>query len=150
MKPYRSIDFNDERKWKSKHPLDDIYQVGIQKSMGYVRYSSEINLEKLHLSNSKLIFFKKGAVNTLWVGDIAMMQLILDSNKETLINNAWSIQASEVFDRICKHDVRHHENNILYHLITDLFNSWCLWCETPVWSEQSTEPSSKKPHDSGI
>jgi hypothetical protein len=65
-KPYRSIYFNDERKWKSNHRDDDILQVGIKKAIGYIcdlpdRYPGrEIKLlEKESSEKGKFVLIRK-------------------------------------------------------------------------------------------
>jgi hypothetical protein len=136
-KAYRSIDFNDERKWKRNHPLDDVLQVGIKKSIGYICDSPEKELKilkKSFLKKDKFVFLEVAPsldkrVPVLWVGDKVMMQNILDNQKDILMENDWPTKAKQVFQKIITDDVVHEENKILYHLIADLFNSWCLHCE---------------------
>lgn len=141
-RPYRSIDFNDERKWKRYHYFDDIFQVGIQKAIGYVSIdsickdysvSSIDSLKELLIRNNKLVYLKNKndeyGHGTFWVGDREMIQSIIDNQRDILNTHGWNDDAGQVFYRICQHSVEHEENRELYHLITDLFNSWCLWCD---------------------
>lgn len=148
-KIYRSIDFNDERKWKSKHRFDDVFQVGFQKAVGYLCWipGKEDNELKEYIFNllnmglfepNKLVLVTNSSSDShknfpiLYVGDVAMMQPILDKNKKILIASNWSTDAKEVFYKIAYHDVLHNENDKLYHVICELFNSWCLWCEPSI------------------
>lgn len=133
-KPYRSVLFNDERKWKSTELRDDVYQVGIQKAMGYICLEEGESTEELDKRFSvKMTCFKPAGngygAPTYWVGDAPMIQAILDKNKELLDKNEWSCNAAYVFNRLSLYQVNHEYNKELYHMITDLFNSWCLWCE---------------------
>lgn len=140
-KPYRSTNFNDERKWKSNHPFDDVLQVGKLKAVGYVR-GEPFDIETLKnnfIKSGKLVKLISG---TLWVGDHDMisLQINIDKNVKILTNANWIISAEEVFNNICKNneDSQHNNNSDLYHLITELFNSWCLWCEYPIYNKNST------------
>lgn len=129
---YRSIDFNDERKWKHKNPYDDVVQVGKQKSIGYVVLDHEDELNQFSISKDKftnLKFREEAKFYIYHVGDKQMMQGILEQNKDLLIASGWECDAEFVFNKICTTDIAHDENENLYHLICDLFNSWCLWCE---------------------
>lgn len=148
-KPYRSPEFNDERKWKAKNLLDDVVQVGKQKAIGYVCISDTILLEDLEtMFPTKLTYYKADRlVPVFYVGDMGMMQKIIDHNKDLLIKNNWSLNAVKVFDRVCREDVAHEENPDMYHFIADLFNSWCLWCEKPIWVAKKNQPLSEHPYD---
>lgn len=151
-KPYRSKEFNDERKWKAKSLLDDVTQVGKQKAMGYVLVETDkqLNLFKKKFGK-QLTYYKSWGRNystpTFWVGDKKMIQDIINNNKDLLIKNDWSLDASEVFNRICIYDVDHEYSPELYHFITDLFNSWCLWCEKPIMVSGKSQPDSASPFD---
>lgn len=158
-KPYRSIRFNDERKWKRKHPLDDILQVGSQKAMGYVCETTDdedhfrenlIKVKKSLSETGKLVYYKrrtKGWLPILYVGDKDMMQSILDRHKDILIEAGWDTDAELVFAKIYGEHIDHHKNKRLYHLIAKLFNSWCLFCESPIKNPSGGPLLSSHPYD---
>jgi hypothetical protein len=154
--PYRSIDFNDERKWRRKHPLDDVLQVGVQKAIGYIVNAkcTDTPTYPVDLEALKERLAKKGRLvdimppneslpaEALWVGDAEMMQPILDKNSKILVDAKWPTTAKAFFNKICRTDVDHDPipwlpnriaNKKLYHVICDLFNSWCLFCERCIW-----------------
>lgn len=72
-------------------------------------------------------------MTVFWAGDPVMMQPIIDRQKDILIKAGWATNAEEVFNKLVETDVGHDENKALYHTIADLFNSWCLWCEQPIF-----------------
>jgi hypothetical protein len=159
-KPYRSIDFNDERKWKSNYKFDDILQVGIQKAIGYTAFTeSEMDdlkdLENQFINNGKIthsILNPKGFaynINVLWVGDLKMIQSILDPHKDYLRKKRYPVRAKNFFLKICEHHVDHDKDEKLYHIITDLYNSWCLWCEKLTCNKSGKVPQflSTHPYD---
>lgn len=154
-RPYRSVEFNDERKWKSKQDHDDVLQVGIQKAVGYTIFDTndKESLMSLHESmarQGKFVFIKEEKdydFNVLWTGDKTMMQPILDKKKELLTQAECPHDAENFFKMICHDHVDHDENEELYHLICDLFNSWCLWCESPVRGPDRGVLLSKYPYD---
>jgi hypothetical protein len=161
-KPYRSIEFNDERKWKATHALDDLLQVGNQKALGYICswkgetfkenvYGQDIKALKRSLAKSgKLVSLRKkhdGKCLVLWAGDKKMIQKILNRHKSLLKKSRWTADAKEFFKRISRTDVAHDQNEELYHLVAKLFNSWCLWCEKPIWVKGRKEPLSENPYD---
>ena len=135
-KAYRSIDFNDERKWKKNNLLDDVIQVGIKKAIGYVcnqPIEEHRKLKKQFTKENKLVFldlFENFSI--LWVGDPQMMQNIIDKNKNLLLENGWKTDAKSFFKKIVKTHIAHDENEKLYHVICEFFNSWCLHCEKPT------------------
>ncbi len=158
-KPYRSRDFNDERKWKSYHLIDDVKQVGLQKAVGYIIKSLTFSftentikedfvlLEKEFKEQGKLtkIIRDKIPLEILWVGDPAMMKTILDNNEEIIVKSGWSVNPKEFFSKLCKTDIDHNKNRPMYHIIAELFNSWCLWCEKPIWFDGNA--LSENPYD---
>jgi hypothetical protein len=160
-RPYRSKDFNDERKWKSNHPHDDVLQVGIQKAIGYVCWLSGHQTNDLKelvfdmFDSGKLVMFRgSNSIShmnfpILYVGDERMIQSIADRQKDVLVKAGWPTEAGLIFEKICSVGVKHDENEELYHLIADLFNSWCLWCDIPLWpeGEKIHEPFSRNPYD---
>ena len=154
VKSYRSIYFNDERKWKSNNLLDDITQVGIKKAMGHICVTQDMSLKKLKkdFSNKLNYYLDDEIVPTFHVGDEKMIQTLINKNINILIKNNWKLSAKEVFYKVCVNDISHDDNKELYHFITDLFNSWCLFCEEPVWvfrkdSKTRKIPMSKFPFD---
>lgn len=153
-RPYRSDDFNDERKWKMKRSLDDVAQVGKLKAVGYVGEAPNRDLKRLKKSfvaKNKLAYFRPVggdmACDTLWVADMVMMFPILEANKNVLLKAGWPTDAEEVFLKLIYTDVDHRKSKKLYHMICDLFNSWCLHCEKPVWVPGRKEPMSENPYD---
>jgi len=158
-KPYRSIDFNDERKWKTTHLLDDVLQVGKQKAIGYVvdytKYSTkEFDMQTIAnqlSSQGKLIrIVDLNEMKLLWVGDKQMIKSILNKNASLTSNNGWPLDAEQFFNRIAVEDIDHTDNPEMYHVVCDLFNSWCLWCEKPIWKkfvDGSTRAISANPYD---
>ena len=159
-KIYRNISFNDERKWKRKHPLDDILQVGIKKAMGYVVNAQckdtptyPLDLEPIRDGLIKRGLFAKivweqqlingekwYVAERLWVGDEKMIQAILNKHKSVLEAAKWPTKAEDVFNKVCENRCEHSDNKEMYHLICKLFNSWCLFCEK---SYATNEPLSK-------
>lgn len=137
-KHYRSIYFNDERKWKLTCKFDDVYQVGNVKAIGY----SSKDLLNNNDFNGKLIMIKG---DHLYVGDKHMIQSIADLNKEVLIKSGWTLDAEGIFNNVCNINIDHGSNIDLYHVIADLFNSWCLWCEAPRFKDGIAY--SKNPYD---
>lgn len=148
MKPYRSKDPNDERKWKKVYALDDVDEVGNQKAIGYVcaRVKGERDpldgawsiaylrvMGKLFKEKGKLTHIRPAddsvGCQSLWVGDPTMMQKILDRHTKLLEKNKCPIDAKSFFSWICNTDIDHQENPDMYHMICELFNSWCLWCK---------------------
>lgn len=161
---YRSTDFNDERKWKRYHQNDDVLQVGKQKAIGYIftRDSKRITaFEKLFIkfrNQGKFVaLFNEpypqrnvsiaAGLTILWVGDPNMMQSILNKKKFLLKKNHWSSDANKFFNRIIKTKIRHEKNPAMYHLICQLFNSWCLWCEPRPTYMDNGEILSQYPFD---
>lgn len=137
-KHYRSVDFNDERKWKHKNPYDDVVQVGKQKSIGYVVLDHEDELNQFSIDKDKFSYMKfdeEGKFYVYHVGDKQMMQTILDQNKDLVIAAGWEVDAEFVFNKICTTHPCHEGQMELYHLICDLFNSWCLWCDPIDWRD---------------
>jgi hypothetical protein len=147
-KPYRSIDFNDERKWKSTNLLDDVLQVGVHKAIGYVSASSVssykenvigtdlLELEKVLIKNGKITLLQVEDSNNsfLWAGDQEMIQSILNKNQNILLEYKYPTDAKEFFMKLASEDViDHNSNQKMYHLVAELFNSWCLWCEDKIW-----------------
>jgi len=140
-RPYRSLWFNDERKWKSNDLLDDVLQVGKQKAIGYVienttyltkEFDMRALAEQLYAENKLIRIVEDGDMLLLWAGDSAMMRIILDKNKELIEKNGWPLEPESFFDRISSEDIDHHDNPDMYHVVCDLFNSWCLHCEIPI------------------
>ncbi len=129
-----------ERKWKVQGLLDDIFQVGYKKAIGYIsqskslKYSENcknenfIELRKYFIKTDKLTYLDNKSLHKLWVGDKIMIQSILNKNKNLLLKNDWPIDAEKFFFRICKEYVYHNDNKQFYHLINKLFNSRCLFC----------------------
>jgi len=165
-KPYRSLSYNDERKWKTTHLLDDVLQVGKHKAIGYVaseKNSSFLenaigyNLDELYTQLTKpgtLTVIRtnneRPGLTKLWVGDVKMMRRILNKNADIIIKNNWPLLPEKFFDRISVESIDHHNNPDMYHVVCDLFNSWCLWCEQPVWRkcpDGSTKPFSVNSYD---
>jgi len=166
-RPYRSRYFNDERKWKSHHIDDDVFQVGTHKAIGYILKDKDYNPDR-DLNTLRNKFLKQNRFSTiikpsdylsrrigmeiLWVGDKVMIQNILDQQKDVLIKSKWPTDAKKFFDKICVTDVGHDENQELCHLIADLFNSWCLHCQGFSGVEKSEDgrsgvPLSDNPYD---
>ena len=81
------------------------------------------------------------------VGNKPMIQNILDHHKDLLIKSDWPLNAKDFFYKLCFTDVDHEENKELYHLICDLFNSWCLWCDEKIWISGQSSPLSANPYD---
>ena len=116
-------------------------QVGLKKAIGNViddpdRYlGRDIKLlEKEARQKDKLVLYSSGGQYcgpALWVGDKLMMQSILDNHYNFLISVGWPVDASLFFRKISglPVSVPHDQNTQLYHLINELFNSWCLFCE---------------------
>lgn len=155
-KTFRSIDFNDERKWKSTCLLDDVLQVGSKKALGYVTAPPIENLSELadrFRTSGKMVYLKEkisscgDKISYLWVGDEILIQDVLNENLAILIKNKWPLSGKEVFDLVCRTDVDHFENIEMYHFICDLFNSWCLWCERTCFDENQKMFLSKDPYD---
>jgi len=134
-RPYRSVDFNDERKWKTHHEHDDVYQVGTQKSIGYVivEFNEDDLLQKMKLDFKEKFthIVRSEHFYVFWVGDKEMMQSILDYHQHLLAKSNWPLDAHSFFERVVTDDVYHDKDSYMYHLIAKLFNSWCLWCELP-------------------
>lgn len=162
-KPYRSVWFNDERKWKMTKLADDVLQVGVHKAVGYIfnlnfeepnsphkEKHNLVKIEKLLLKQGKLVDIRPGQdgrITVMHAGDSSMMKSILDNNKELLRKSKWPVTPKAVLKKIATMDVKHDENAPLYHVICELFNSWCLWCEKSIWVVGMTEPQSAQPHD---
>jgi hypothetical protein len=150
---YRSVDFNDERKWKASNLLDDVMQVGIKKSIGYIcnqPTEEHRKLKKQFIKEGKLVYLDLTEdFSILWVGDPQMMQTIIDKNKNILLENGWKTDTKLVFKEITKTDIAHNENKKLYHLICKFFNSWCLWCQRPIKAPKNSKYSvlSEHPYD---
>jgi hypothetical protein len=128
----RSVFFNDERKWHASHPFDDVLQVGTAKAVGYVctEETPDITADKLVLVRSAddSIYSR-----TFWVCDRLMAQAVLDKHSATVTAHGWPMDARRFFVRLVFEDIPH---NALYHVVCDLFNSWCLHCEPPpVWRD---------------
>ena len=150
---YRSIDFNDERKWKHKHPNDDVNQVGIQKAIGHIcndrnKFDSDgiKELQLKFLESGKFTHLKfDRSLYILHVGDKDWIQKILNINVELINQHKLNCDAEWFFNYIANNQIWHDEflneirpeNKIvskdLYHMICELFNSWCLWCEPRIW-----------------
>ena len=60
------------------------------------------------------------------------------------------VKKDDFFYKLCSEDVSHKENKELYHLICDLFNSWCLWCDQKIWLPGSHTPLSANPYDPDV
>lgn len=158
-RPYRSLDFNNERKWKSTHDLDDVLQVGTHKAIGYVSQNTAYQHQTFDLqaltvqmrdSNKLVTVVSEGNHILLWVGDTQMMNVILDAHKEVVLANGWSTVAKEFFVRLSKESIEHIHNPNMYHVVCDLFNSWCLWCEKSIvkkFIDGSTRYISANPYD---
>lgn len=137
MAPYSSFNFNEERKWIRQNKLDDIMMVGIKKAIGYVSfYGKNKDLQKTILLQNKFQdkltkIVSISNYDILWVGDKDMIQYIINNNYELIIKSGWSIAACEFFNRLTTEDICHDKNSQLYHVVCELFNSWCLWCEKP-------------------
>lgn len=158
IRPYRSIYFNDERKWKVNNKWDDVYQVGLKKAIGYVPidFNSDELFEivyhfsksnKLFLINSNLNSIKNPDRYTVWAGDKIMIQNIIDANLDIISKYKWPLDAEEFFNKICFENIRHKDNEELYHVINDLFNSWCLFCEIPIVAPNNFIHLSKNPYN---
>lgn len=139
--PYRSIRFNDERKWKTTHLLDDVLQVGKLKAVGYVTerisfITKEFDLPALSIqlfNDHKLIrITEKGDVRFLWVGDPQMMSDVINKHIDIISNINWPTNSDEFLTKLSREHVEHRDNRDMYHVICDMFNSWCLWCEQPI------------------
>lgn len=164
-RPYRSIYYNDERKWKSTSILDDVLKVGTVKALGYVASSMtfkfeenghKYDLDKLATklqSPDKYVIMTYGEIpkdKKLWVGDQRMMSEVLNRNIETLRKNNWPFSPSEFFNRIIHENISHKDNPDMYHIVCELFNSWCLWCEKAIskkFADGSTKYMSANPYD---
>lgn len=165
-KPYRSIAFNDERKWKMNHLLDDVLQVGKHKAIGYVASEEKAsfvenaigyNLDDLckQLTKSGTLTVittnnERPGLKKLWVGDVKMMRRILNKHTDLLRKSGWPVSPHKFFDRISVESIDHTANPDMYHVVCELFNSWCLWCERPVWRQcpdGSSKPFSINPYD---
>lgn len=136
---YRSTDFNDERKWKSAHEHDDILQVGIKKAVGYSCFNNHESAEeflKLNIGPDKLSYIKshKDCIS-LWVGDAPMMEQLINIHKYIISQNYWPLDAEEFFKKLSLISVAHDDHPDFYHVICDFFNSWCLWCEDKIWTD---------------
>lgn len=164
MKNYRSIYFNDERKWKASSKYDDVFQVGVCKAVGYIYADTNgfiskencieynlYDLEKSFVKNGKLTrIVSKIKYDELWVGDPSMIQFILDKNKKILTASDWSCEASVFFEKLTCTKVYHEQCPNMYHVISELFNSWCLWCEEKIWAPDESGkniPFSLHPYD---
>lgn len=162
---YRSTEFNDERKWKSKSSLDDVLQVGTHKAVGYICQIEDhedhneqaiLKLQSQLLANGKLTIYEQDFdpdhewCPSLWAGDEKMIQSILDRNRDLVITSGWPAQAASFFDRLVRDDVSHKNNRDMYHLICELFNSWCLHCEKTIWVKGRSAPLSEHPFDPDI
>ncbi len=153
--PYRNKLFNDERKWKHQNEFDDIRQVGIKKAIGYISYpQSNVCPGLIYLEdefNDKLTAIVYcDCIAYLWVGDKYMIQNIINENSKIVINSGWPLDAYEFFVRLTKENICHDNNKKLYHVVCDMFNSWCLFCEEPVWfvdGQLLNNPLSTHPHD---
>jgi len=75
-----------------------------------------------------------------------MISNILKSNDEVVRASKWPVTPKKFFDKLCKIEIAHQKNPRLYHVICDLFNSWCLWCEGPSTYKDGTFYSSN-PYD---
>lgn len=185
-RPYRSINYNDERKWKSTQLFDDVLQVGIKKAIGYICSNKDDqerdkavieNLVQQLFQQGKLVSQKETAITlknlqfrgfnrdpkklklldksldfwTFYVGDKDMIANIINQHQELLTKNNWKIDPEWVFNKICKEQVDHYDNQELYHVVCDLFNSWCLHCEEPDWTgplvNKEIVPLSRHPYD---
>lgn len=67
----------------------------------------------------------------LSVGDEEMIQKVINNNQKVLSKIGFKPVAKNIFTKICEKDFDHDKNMDMYHFITELFNSWCLWCEPP-------------------
>lgn len=158
-KPYRSLDFNNERKWKATDHLDDVLQVGKHKAIGYVvenisythkDFDMQALAGQLYAEGKLLRVVTEGDLLFLWAGDCNMIATILEANKSLIEKNGWPLTAEVFFDRLSVEDIKHSLNAEMYHLVCDLFNSWCLWCEVPVrkkFVDGSTRFISANPYD---
>lgn len=158
-RPFRSLNFNDERKWKTTQDLDDVLQVGIHKAIGYLYQNTNYQHQTFDLQtlaaqmqagNKLVAIVTEGDHTLLWVGDTQMMNAFLEVHKEVVTANNWSTVAKEFFDRICKEDIDHANNPGMYHVVCELFNSWCLFCERPIrkkFIDGSIRTISAQPYD---
>lgn len=161
MKSYRSINFNDERKWKSSSPHDDVLQVGKLKAVGYVGYTKIdacyragmlLKEEAPHiinhlLENNKFVHICdefNGSGNScmtwIWAGDYFMIDSLIQKHASKIKKNNWPLIPEQFFARIIADNIGHDENPIMYHVINDFFNSWCLWCEQPIINSDKFNP----------
>jgi len=161
-KPYRSLDFNNERKWKSTALLDDVLQVGKHKAIGYViqnksysikEFDMQALMEQLKAEHKLVRLVKNNGMILIWAGDSQMMTVVLDKHKALIEQNGWPTTPKAFFDRITVEDIDHFNNPDMYHVVCDLFNSWCLHCETPIpkkFVDGSTKYISANPYDPDI
>lgn len=162
-RPYRSLDFNNERKWKATSIIDDVTKVGIHKALGYAssavgaKYKEnckDYDLDQLAIDlqtpDTYVTLIDTERTKRLWVGHHQMMEKILNAKAEVVIRHGWPTTPKEFFDRISQEQVPHDTQPELYHVVCDLFNSWCLWCERPIpkkFVDGSTRFLSQYPYD---
>lgn len=157
--PYRSTKFNDERKWKTTHRLDDVLQVGKLKAVGYVienkTYTTkEFDMDELArqlFNDGKIISFAEDNIlRLLWVGDQVMMDNVIAKHKGAIEEYNWPTNSFSFLSRLASEDVSHKKNPEMYHVICDMFNSWCLHCERPLVKkclDGSVQYLSSNPYD---